>query len=283
PLIPLVNRSFTQTNVIDAASPSVWIDGILTRNPSGTSNNLDAANTSRREMLVPITMSMTSAPTAEDVDALQAGFEGGDIEAVVSCERDLGIPSGSSKGVDFESHQLNSSKQIVLRTGSMLFAPSVNTVVDTPFGRISIDTGSLVLVIVNSRALTIYDLHDSQRNAVVVSVANRTLALSPGRHATVTSGDVKAFEEVNPAEAFGYRNMTSKQLCAGLNLFASEFSITTAMRMVRPLRHLAASRHPHAAQLTSRIMKTAAILMQTGAGSGAYQPIPRARVTAFAP
>ena len=38
-------------------------------------------------------------------------------------------------------------------------------------------------------------------------VANRTLALTPGRHATVTTSNVNEFAEVNPAESFGYRNV----------------------------------------------------------------------------
>src|SRR5262249_44253616 len=270
-----------QPLVMSAYNPAGLSGRAMSMGPEATLNSADGVDTTRVAVLVPASISMHGGEVTEAIQSERTEPGAGYIKAVVSCEKDLGIPSGHSSVADFNSRKSNSGKQVVLRAGSMLFAPCANTVVDTPFGRIAIDAGSLVLVIVSSDALAVYDFHDGQRNAVVITAANRTLALCPGRHATVTTDNVREIQEINAAEAFGYRNMTIKQLGAGLNVFASEFSIPTAMRMVEPLRHLAVSRHPAAAQLTKRIMKTAAVLMQTGAGSGAYQPVPRRYVTAI--
>src|SRR5262249_31399908 len=133
---------------------------------------------------------------------------------------------------------VGSGRLMTLKRGTVLFAPSVDTTITTPFGKIKIDARSLVLVMSFANGVAVYDLDDLHGGAVQITAARSTLSLTPGRHAVITSDSVKAFEEVNPAQLIGYRNITSHHLGAGIKAFAAEFSVPSAISAVQPLKQL---------------------------------------------
>src|SRR6185369_14803907 len=96
----------------------------------------------------------------------------------------------------------------------------------------------------------------------VIETAGRTLSIAPGAQTLVTRDSVKSFEQVNPAEAITYRNMTSSSLGQGLKTFTSEFSIPQAIYIVRALKNLVNSKVADAQSLTSHLFKTTSIILQ---------------------
>jgi hypothetical protein len=107
------------------------------------------------------------------------------------------------------------------------------------------------------------------------------IALSPGRHALVTSHLVESFEMVNPAESFAYRKVTSRLMDDNLRAYTAEFSMTKTIAEIKQLRDLVSSDHPEAERIAKHMLKTAAILSQIG-GTGAYQQYQHPHVTAAA-
>ncbi len=166
-----------------------------------------------------------------------------------------------------------------LKRGSVVFAPSHDTVVRTAYGDVKIDAKSLVLMMSFRNGLAVYNLHDEHSRAVSVKTGDRELVLSPGMQVVITHDSVRSFEEVNPASLFGYRNLRVRNIGQGLKSFMSEFSVPQAMTSVTTLRQLVTSRHPQARKCANHMLKTAAILSQMR--SGGYEQMARPGLTAF--
>ena len=121
--------------------------------------------------------------------------------------------------------------------------------------------------------LGVYDLHDSRRGAVKINAGGKELNLSPGMGAIVTNADVPGFENVNPAQLFGYRSIKTRDLGDNLKAFTAEFSLTQAIQCVQPLRQLVCAKQPTAQLVTNRLLKTTAIISALSAGGPQYQQI----------
>jgi hypothetical protein len=171
------------------------------------------------------------------------------------------------------------AKVINLKRGSVVFAPTRDTVVETPFGVVKIGAKSAVLLMSFCHGLAIFDLHDAKLRSVVVKAGDRELVLSPGMHAVITNESVARFEQVNPAQIIGHRHMRERAMGQGLKAFVSEFSVMQAMNAVAPLKQVVNSKHNAAQKLSSQMLKNAAILMQMNAG--AYEQVTRPATTAF--
>ncbi len=107
-----------------------------------------------------------------------------------------------------------STKDITRQTldkGAFLLAPDHNTVVDTPYGPVSVAAGAVALLVSFDKGLAVYDLHDGRKGAVVVGSGPQCATLVPGRSAVLTKTSVTSFEEINPAQLVGYRKLTSKR------------------------------------------------------------------------
>src|SRR5262249_10833685 len=153
----------------------------------------------------------------------QTASANGQIEAAISSDKDLGIDIASSSA-DMTVSANENGKQVVMRSGSAIFAPSVDTVVETPFGSVAIDAKSVALVVATDNALAVYNLDDAHHDAVTVTSAGRKLTLTPGRDVVVTNVAVRSFEMINPAEGILYRNVADAALNGGLKAFTGEFS-----------------------------------------------------------
>lgn len=159
---------------------------------------------------------------------------------------------------------------VMLRKGSVLFATDKDLSVETIAGRVSMASGSLVLIIAHNNGVAIYDIHDEHANDVAVTVAGRTSYLLPGKHMTITHKGISSFEHVNQLQCIAHRNLRMNDLNGGMRQFSSEFSLVSAFKLL-PLAHMKQSHNPSDTKIMQRVMKDAAIIMHTKNGNGVYK------------
>jgi fibronectin-binding autotransporter adhesin len=198
------------------------------------------------------------------------------MSPVTSIKQQRGMPLSGAV-----TRTANGAKKMTLQKGSVVFAPTCDTIVETPFGVVTIGAKSVVLMMSFRHGLAIFDLHDAKLRSVVVKAGDRELVLSPGMHAVITNESVAKFEQVNPAQLIGHRNMKERVMGQGLKAFVSEFSVMQAMTAVTPLKEMVYSKHAAAQKVAGHILKNAAILMQLNAG--AYEQVTRPATTAYQP
>ncbi len=180
------------------------------------------------------------------------------------------------------SENVGNGKTVTLHRGSVVFAPTERTLVRTPFGDISIDAKSLVLIISYARGVAVYDLDDRHAGAVTVQSGGRSIGLTPGRSVVVTSDGCDRFEEINPAQRVAYRKIRACNLADGRKAFAGEFSAMSAAAAVIPLRQLLAADHHEAKRIANSLLKTTAIVAQTQGSTEQYRHYLRPSLTASA-
>jgi hypothetical protein len=173
-------------------------------------------------------------------------------------------------------------KVATLNRGTVVVAPSTDTVINTPVGQIKVGAKSLALVMAFANGLAVYDLDDVRKGAVEVIAGGQSITMSPGQHIFVTNNNARTFEDVNPAQMIGYRGITSRDLNGGLKVFSAEFCVPHACHAVKPLKHLLQSNHPHDKKVAAHLLKTTAVTMQLRGRNGEYQQVFRPRKTAWA-
>lgn len=182
-----------------------------------------------------------------------------------SASRSVGsqenVPTASIKeGIPLTGEVSNASHQR-LDSGALMLSPEQNTVVETPFGSVSVAAKSLALIISHPSGLSVYDMHDGRLNAVVMNDGISTFALSPGRCTVFAKSSINSFEEVNPAQFVGYRQLASRTLSSGIKLYEAEFDIMSMMRGLPPAA-LKTLRALDNAKTTENVLKTAVIVTQ---------------------
>jgi hypothetical protein len=203
----------------------------------------------------------------------------GEIEAAVIAGADMGI--SGPKNIEIAGWTHPGVKTLTLRKGNVLVAPEQDTVVETPFGKVQVGAQAVALIMALPGGTAVYNLDDSRKNSVVLTIGQSHISLAPGRHAMVTSHLVQGFEMVNPAESFGYRNVASKKLDGDLQAFTAEFSMMNAIGSIKQLKAMVNCKHPEAKRVSNHLLKTAAIMSQI-AGCGDYQAYQHPRMTASA-
>lgn len=153
-----------------------------------------------------------------------------------------------------------------LRKGTLLLAPSKDTRLDTPMGTVEVAKDSVALVVLDDTRLGVYDLHDARKGSVRVSSGSKTTTLSPGRCTVLTNRIQHSFEHVNPMESIGYKSVSDRSHGDGIIAFNAEFSTTHVMGSVKPLMEILNSKHAGARRMSSRLIKTSAVLMHLGGG-----------------
>lgn len=172
-------------------------------------------------------------------------------------------------------------QSIKLSTGSAVYAVSKDTVVETPDAKVSIARDSVVLVVVGAHGTSVYDLHDSKREGVKVGFGTQSVSLTPGRHATVCARRAGSYSSINPIESILHREVAELATANGIGAFASEFAIPSAIQSVSPLRSLLSSSHPTCTKLSSRMVKTGAILLHLSGSQEPFQHHLNPRVAAY--
>lgn len=170
------------------------------------------------------------------------------------------------------------TQTVALRTGSVVFAPTrTNLTIETEFGLVKIDRGAVVLVVALPTAVAVYNLHDDYTNDVTMTIRNKTLSLTPGRHLLLTDESVNSLDEISPLGRIGHRRIESRAhgdyLKEFSSEFSSEFSVPSALNTLKLLSSMQNSSSPRDARIMRKLMKTAAVLNHTGASKGAYRPV----------
>ncbi|MBX9671738.1 MAG: hypothetical protein K2X93_29385, partial [Candidatus Obscuribacterales bacterium] len=215
---------------------------------------------------------MSAAPTEDN--SFMVAPEG------PSCQTDASVCSDSDLGLAGNGITAHNDR-VVIKKGNVLFVPFRSTVVETPHGTVSIEANAVALVSVNDETLSVYDIEDSHRGSVAVEAHGHSMSLAPGSHLTLAQKAKGEFAQVNSIEAIPHRNVASKDISKGVRVHSSEFSIAAAMKNIKPLQAIASSKHPQAKKVSSKLIKTTAILMHIGGGAD-YQHYFKAAITAMA-
>lgn len=178
-------------------------------------------------------------------------------------------------------HGTTSKKPIAMRSGHQLISPNVDLKIETPFGDVEIDAGSVALVLVSDESLAVYALDDQHRDAIRVNCRGALhspgLRLSPGRQLIVGSSEFKSFSEVNPIEEIAYRNINSKEI-GKFSVFSAEFSIPSAIESIASLKNLLISKDSESVKLANHLKKTIAAMMQMKSGADRFQRMPKQKM-----
>jgi len=203
-------------------------------------------------------------------------FEPGAFSTHVVADDELGIPVDASAAHITRKN----NRRFTLHKGHVLVAPKLPITIETSFGEVSVDSGSVVLLMAKKNSVAIYNIDDCKRDSVKVSSGGRSLKLSPGRHAVLTSAQSERFDAVNPAECFAYRNLKLMQVGDNVKAFTGEFSVPLAINVVSQLKQMVNSKHHHAMRITDHLMKTTAVLLHMQ-GRAQYEQVVRPRIAAF--
>lgn len=161
----------------------------------------------------------------------------------------------------------------VLSGMSRLFAPSQTTDVKTEFGTVTVHPGAIVVIAGTDKAAVVYNLHEAKTGDVVVNAGTRHIPVRMGEHTAVTDSSVRMYTGINPPTGVTHREIERGDLGNGFAVFSSEFSIVSALNNLKAVSALKNSANPSERRLYQRLLKDAAILMQTGGARGAYRQI----------
>ncbi|MBS1991034.1 MAG: S-layer family protein [Cyanobacteria bacterium SZAS LIN-3] len=187
-----------------------------------------------------------------------------------------------SGGARTLSGGVSNSAERSIERGVSLLAPEQNTVVNTPFGSVSVAAGSVALVVSSDNGLSVYNLHDDRKDAVVINDGATRVALKPGRSAFITRSQNASFEELNPAQFVAYRQLVSRSLNGSGKLHQADFEIMSLVRGLPGVKELLSSDSARTRKTMANMLKTAAILMQLSQAGEAYSYKVAPALTAFA-
>ncbi len=99
---------------------------------------------------------------------------------------------------------------------------------------------------------------------------------------TIWQGQATEFGHVNSLESIMHRNVTKRGFRRGVNAFSSEFSILSAIAVVKPLKTLSRSESKESRKVFERLLKTSVVLMHlAGNKSAAHEAHARPRAVAW--
>lgn len=147
---------------------------------------------------------------------------------------------------------------LVLEQGNALFCPTTDMVVRTTQTEIYLVKGSVSFVIATGTTTSIYNLFDLQIGDVTVVAGRDILKILPGKQFVLSRKSGSDFSVVNPEKSIATCDPTHSLLKNGTGLWKADFSISSAMTNVRPLKDLLSSTDARYQQLISQLLKTAA-------------------------
>jgi hypothetical protein len=218
--------------------------------------------------------------------ATETELMNGEIPAALSSDEGIKVQTRVASNVVLNggiTKNAAGTKSVELTKGSVVFAPTKDTVVHTGYGDVTIGANSVVLVLSFNGGVAVYNLHDTKRGAVAIKCGDHTMNAAPGQSVILTSATNASFDEINPAQLFLYRNMTEQSLAPAMKAFTGEFAPLSAIHAVLPLKQLVNSKDPAARRLADNMLKTAAIVHQVHAVKGAYQQVLHPSVAAWLP
>lgn len=167
---------------------------------------------------------------------------------------------------DCSVQPIDAAESVNLKEGTALIVADRDMEVAVNVGKLKVAEGSVVLVSTTPTGTSVFDFHDPGKNSVMLTVAGRSLAISPGRHLHATSQKTSDFASVNSLPHIPHRRLTCNTTDGG-TVFVSEFSTLSAMEAVEPLKKVLTLKHPEARKLANQMLKTSAVLLQLGGSS----------------
>jgi len=199
----------------------------------------------------------------QDDDSTIVGYTpvGQIVDGKVCSDIEFGFATGTAgKAISTIKH----SDLVTLDNGSALFVPSKDMTVVTPKGKVKLGANAVAFISADEHHLSVYDINDQHKGSVVIAAGGRDLSLSPGRHMTVTSDHAATFADANPIESIMHRSVTSHDLGSGQRAFSTEFSIPSAVQIVKPLSAMMHSENAAAKKVAQSVIKTSAVMMHIG-------------------
>ena len=201
---------------------------------------------------------ITITQQGEDTVAVKASnFDTQTLDELKSA----GITAGSqSKG-----------NMLDLDKGNVLLTPSGNIIVNTHEGKVHIAGGSVVQIHETGNDVCILNLDDQKKGSVNIVAGDRTITVQPGKGVVLTRVKSPQFSKVNPLPKIATRNTKEFKLENGITAFVSEFSITSALTNVQPLKKLLASSDQADKKLLHSLLKNSVMLRDFTPQAGPYQ------------
>lgn len=161
------------------------------------------------------------------------------------------------------------ARLFALPQGNCLVAPSTDIELRTEMGTVKIAAGAIAYVMNTGNGVAVFDLHDTTRSGVVISAGDRSVALAgPGTMAVLTGHGAGDFNQVDESiRRIAYRAPRRFGKDATSGLFLADFSITSALATILPLRQMRTSQLASDRAAFEQVLKNAAILWQVRAGA----------------
>lgn len=159
---------------------------------------------------------------------------------------------------------------INISSGNRLLFVNQDTVVQTPLGKISIQSGSGVLILQTGDGLAVLNLHDNSRNAVTLDIGGTTIEIPMGRQVVISNNPNARFDDVNPSP-IGYREI-SEQNVGSKKAFVSEFSPLSALLYVS---QWAKSSDKDKQLIVKRLLKSLAAVQMMGLNRKPFKSSPK--------
>ena len=147
-----------------------------------------------------------------------------------------------------------------LQNGNILLTPDRDILVATSESKIYIGSGATVFIMKSDDNVVVYDLLQTRPKQVSVLVNRQKLLMEPGLMFALTRQNVQSFENMQPdCHTVAYRQAEAVNLYGNIKVFTANFSITSAMANIQPLRRLAASPYKRDQLTMARLWKSAQI------------------------
>ena len=192
------------------------------------------------------------------------------------------VANGQTSGLTFTAGSYNNAN---LGQGSAIIRATHDMVVT--LGQIkpvklSLKRGAIVLAIANGGVVSIFNLHDNAAGSVVVKANGiKAITLAPGRHVSVASAHQAIdFAYINQVRKIGYRGIKANT-SNGVATYVSDFSIPSAISVVKPLKAMFRSNDKQVKALANQLLKTSVVVTQSTSGSGVYEQVAKPKLTAM--
>lgn len=117
-----------------------------------------------------------------------------------------------------------------------LLRPTQDISLPTEFGVLKVAKHSCALVAITSKAVTIYDIHDTKNGSVVWINGDVQRKLLPGWQLTATKDTEASFAELDPCFTIHHAGLSKVKSANGLQIVIGNFSIASAILAIRPLQ-----------------------------------------------
>ncbi|CAM6006267.1 unnamed protein product [Sphagnum balticum] len=174
------------------------------------------------------------------------------------------------KGLILGSH--SGGNQLELLMGNVFLRPNSDIVVKGLEGEVSIGANASVFVMENGRDFCVYDLYQSGADQVAISCANKTINLSPGSIAVITTQEQSNFNLLpDSSRRIPYRDVHRVNVTERTETFIGSFDIASALLTMAPLKQMLPSQNPEEKKTINQIIKASVLLTDLLPNRGPFQ------------